>query len=389
MHLSPGLSDFLNLSRWIAAILVLTGHIRGLLFVDFQSIQSTSIPIQSFYFITSLGHEAVLLFFVMSGYLVGGKALCRILKNDFSPLDYAVDRISRIYTVYIASLLLTALLDFIGNTTYPDANFYNGTLIGTLSVIQGNYAQQSTLPDFLGNLLMLQTIHVPTFGSNGPLWSLSNECWYYLAGPTLFTAISPHTRLLYRLISLLLLAILYFYIPLHITYAFIYWIMGALFAFVRRGSPWLLILAIPTFLYALIQLKIPALRPPIIASYILPFSFLLLMAAFQGIQRPLPLARFHSYLANFSYSIYLIHFPVLILLASFLFSPCGLNLPFQLSPHETTSYLWALFLFVIAIAISWIISRFTEAKTQSIRAAIRKTLLYQWHRTHLQKSKHR
>jgi len=38
-----------------------------------------------------------------------------------------------------------------------------------------------SLDTFLGNLMQLQTIVVSSFGSNGPLWSLANEWWYYVA----------------------------------------------------------------------------------------------------------------------------------------------------------------------------------------------------------------
>jgi hypothetical protein len=33
---------------------------------------------------------------------------------------------------------------------------------------------------FLGNFAFLQTICVPIFGTNGPMWSLANEFWYYI-----------------------------------------------------------------------------------------------------------------------------------------------------------------------------------------------------------------
>src|SRR6202030_1593882 len=36
---------------------------------------------------------------------------------------------------------------------------------------------------FLGNLFFVQTILCRTFGSNGPLWSLANEFWYYVLFP--------------------------------------------------------------------------------------------------------------------------------------------------------------------------------------------------------------
>ena len=44
-------------------------------------------------------------------------------------------------------------------------------------------AQALTAPVFLGNAAFLQRILVPELGTNGPLWSLANEFWYYLLFP--------------------------------------------------------------------------------------------------------------------------------------------------------------------------------------------------------------
>ena len=38
---------------------------------------------------------------------------------------------------------------------------------------------------FIGNMFGLQTILVPSFGGNFPLWSLANETWYYILFPLL------------------------------------------------------------------------------------------------------------------------------------------------------------------------------------------------------------
>ena len=68
----------LDFIRWSAAMLVVVAHARHLLFVDYYLLVYKdptflhSISNKLFYFITGLGHEAVVLFFVLSGYLVGG-----------------------------------------------------------------------------------------------------------------------------------------------------------------------------------------------------------------------------------------------------------------------------------------------------------------------------
>lgn len=75
MTISPTLSNMLNFLRWFAAFLVVIGHLRSFMFIEYNQIISPSIFDKIFYFITGLGHEAVIVFFVLSGYLVGGGTL--------------------------------------------------------------------------------------------------------------------------------------------------------------------------------------------------------------------------------------------------------------------------------------------------------------------------
>jgi peptidoglycan/LPS O-acetylase OafA/YrhL len=71
--------DFLN---GIAAILVCISHLSAFLFVPFKQAQSSGLLIKAFYFLSTLGHQAVLLFFVLSGYLVGGSVIMERLSLE-------------------------------------------------------------------------------------------------------------------------------------------------------------------------------------------------------------------------------------------------------------------------------------------------------------------
>jgi peptidoglycan/LPS O-acetylase OafA/YrhL len=107
------------------------------------------------------GPEAVTLFFLLSGFVIYYSTHSSPL--DLIPRNYLVKRVRRIYPIFLCALL-----------------------IGYLShvVCVGRWA----LPSWkllLGNLVMAQDyaakpgVWIGTFYNNGPLWSLSYECWFY------------------------------------------------------------------------------------------------------------------------------------------------------------------------------------------------------------------
>lgn len=65
---------WLDLIRYVAALLVVVGHFRTNLFLNYNDLllSQQSIMMQWAYCMTSLAHACVLIFFVLSGYLVGG-----------------------------------------------------------------------------------------------------------------------------------------------------------------------------------------------------------------------------------------------------------------------------------------------------------------------------
>ena len=77
---------WLDLIRFLAAFEVVLCHYRGFFFVEYGLLpaEQQNIFSQIFYFATRLGHEAVLIFFVLSGLLVGGKALDKARLGTFN-----------------------------------------------------------------------------------------------------------------------------------------------------------------------------------------------------------------------------------------------------------------------------------------------------------------
>ena len=103
--------DTLDLVRGLAALLVLAGHLRAYVFQSYGEALQMSVALKVFYFATGLGHAAVIIFFALSGFLVGGRALQDLRARRFSWSRYLLRRLTRLWIVIVPALLLTMLFD--------------------------------------------------------------------------------------------------------------------------------------------------------------------------------------------------------------------------------------------------------------------------------------
>ena len=173
----------LDMLRGLAALLVLAGHLRAYAFQSFGELAQTGLATEAFYFATGLGHQAVMIFFALSGFLVGGKALDDILKHRFDWARYMLRRLSRLWIVIVPAMALTLFCDSIGLWLTGGVG-YDGRYFALYATGPGDpVLPRLSATTLLGNLAFLQTIHAPIFGSNGPMWSLANEFWYYVVFP--------------------------------------------------------------------------------------------------------------------------------------------------------------------------------------------------------------
>lgn len=120
------------------------------------------------------GYLGVYLFFVLSGYCIHYRGAHDLAANTDKQLDvktFALRRFVRIYPVYFAALCVTVLVD---------------SLVISNGLVQLDDNQDRTLFTFLANLLSLQGLFAPTFGSNGVLWTLSLEMHLYAVYPILY-----------------------------------------------------------------------------------------------------------------------------------------------------------------------------------------------------------
>lgn len=157
----------LDVLRGMAAILVVLGHSRSML-SDALGIGLTDATWQKVVLLpTSFAQESVAVFFVLSGYLVGGQVMREVSAGRFSWRVYLAKRLSRLWTVLIPGLVLTLVVGVIGGLT-GDA--------------WGKLARHGSLDPLTAacNAAFLQEPRCSTYGSNDSLWSLAFEFWFYL-----------------------------------------------------------------------------------------------------------------------------------------------------------------------------------------------------------------
>ncbi len=72
------------------------------------------------YFITNLGHEAVVVFFVLSGFLIGGNLTDSMRRGSFDLVRYLIARFTRVYIVYLPALIVTEAVFLFGTLVLSD-----------------------------------------------------------------------------------------------------------------------------------------------------------------------------------------------------------------------------------------------------------------------------
>ena len=163
--MSRGFSLWLDAIRALAALAVLFGHLAHVRFTGGDYIWLREINIAS---------DAVVVFFVISGLVIAYAA-----GRDGDLAAYSFNRMTRIFSVIVPALILTLAFDAIGTRA-------------TIEAYPTGYYQALPLRDFLIRGLTLTPQwsgfgDILRLGTNGPLWSLSYEVAYYiLFGAALF-----------------------------------------------------------------------------------------------------------------------------------------------------------------------------------------------------------
>lgn len=311
--------ELLDLVRGLSALLVLLAHIRAFLFKDLGELVNPGILTKAFYFVTGVHHQAVMVFFVLSGYFVGGAVCSQIAKHSFSAKRYAVARLSRLWMVLFPALLLTAACDWIGRTMAASA-YSGGLRAAFMSGPTLEVPADLSAWAFAGNLLFLQTIEFPVYGSNGPLWSLANEFWYYVLFPLLALGLTVYRKApLKALLCMLLAAALCGWLPRVLVSEGSIWLMGVLVWWLPppAASRWLPVLRLVSSVAFIGSLAMSKTSYMLGNDYSVGLCFAFWVWTWKGVPLHSPVVRrTASGLSDISYTLYVCHFPILFLVGA-------------------------------------------------------------------------
>ncbi|HVA14249.1 MAG TPA: acyltransferase [Stellaceae bacterium] len=151
--LSRETSLYLDAVRFVAALTVFLGHFA-----------TRDLSGGLFWQVAPFRHDAVIVFFVLSGFVISHAAA----KSEPDARTYIINRAARLYSVVVPAIALTLLCDAIGGRLAP------------------NYFAWSYSPGPLWQQLATSLTFTNQFwnaaffpGSDGPYWSLGYEVPYY------------------------------------------------------------------------------------------------------------------------------------------------------------------------------------------------------------------
>ena len=301
--MQKNLSVYLDGLRILAAATVFVGHL------SWQSLTGGFLWQTQPY-----GHSAVVVFFVLSGFVIGYVAD----RKEDTFFAYSVARFARLYSVVLPAIILTMACDWIG--TRHDAALYS-TSSETEPLLRAG----------LGLTFLTQSWQKVRLFSNNAFWSLPYEFWYYqlFAAARYFRGWRRY--LIGAVCGLIAGPAILLYFPI--------WLMGvAAYAAVRssRRIPW----ALPVWLLTAMGTVIVIAKsgsaadlpdfylPPSIspADYLLGILLALNIVAASRLN--FGLTRLHRPIATaagMTFALYLFHLPLLYLAAAFM--PANLSVP--------------------------------------------------------------
>ncbi len=337
------LSTYLDFLRLIASVLVVVHHLR---WEEFSGGMMSGM---------NFGHEAVIIFFVLSGFVISFSH-----ENiDKLTLTFVLKRLARLWSVLIPAIFLTVAFDIAGKQIRPD--LYSGNA-GILNGIKA-------IPEFLffQNENWSTSISLST---NLVLWSLAYEFWFYM----LYAVIKSGLNKRYKLFFLVVIAA---FVGHKIMLAFPVWFIGSFLYSKRNSFRFSLWVSVPLFILSVVLIPVLKYSPlpslvafdhlfflPMDYSDLIIYDFIIGLVVAVNIISVISIGNhfrynpgfFHKtvkHLTDVSFTLYCIHVPVLyFLMALFAFD--------NMNPAHVTT------LFILTLITAYLIGRAIEDKRKPL-----------------------
>jgi peptidoglycan/LPS O-acetylase OafA/YrhL len=268
----------------------------------------------------------------------------------------------------VVALLLGALFDQIGLHWVNSFGYYDYPNTYGVSGESHGVGDAANLTTALANLLFVQTIAAPTFGSNSPLWSLANEFWYYAFIPLAVLLLHGSKRPLRLAGGLVLVAVALVWLPRDMLILASTWIAGAAAYLWTRplgGGARLALLAAFVGIASVLRTLHPFAEFSLGEDLAVGAAFAaLLWSLGRPAVRGAAQDDWAGRLAGFSYSLYLVHVPLLFLIAAA--SLQGFGAAARLQPGAESAALFAAAMATV-LGLAYAVSRVTEARTDEVR----------------------
>jgi peptidoglycan/LPS O-acetylase OafA/YrhL len=355
-----------DLLRGCAALIVVLEHWRNIFFIDYQQLPAHHGLFAIPYILSGAGRQAVVVFFLLSGFFIGGSVFSAVKRKTWQWGDYLLRRIVRLWVVLIPALVLCTCWDLLGMHLGHAPLLYSG---GVGNHLIGDVTRDLKPHIFIANLFFLQEIVTNPFGSDGALWSLAYEFWYYILFPLGFFALRPATRRIPRVVCIVLFLATAYLVHGLILWYFPIWLGGVALLQVKpprfTTKAGALVRAAAFVVYLPIFFGTARLHalPPIVNDYILAvatFCLLWILLSAKGAARSNAQEHATRGLARFSFTLYAAHTPLLVLLGSLV---VGDTRWVPTMPHLLT----ALGVMAAILIYAYVLAYCTEFQTDKIR----------------------
>jgi peptidoglycan/LPS O-acetylase OafA/YrhL len=345
-HKMPGI----EILRFIAAVAVLAWHYQHFAFDQLTAFNRTQQPFYGlFSFLYNHGSLAVEVFWCISGFIFFTRYRTRVYLKIISAKQFFVYRFSRLYPLHFVTLIMVLVLQLLYVHLKSHYFIYTG----------------NDLLHFIQQLFLASDWFSGASGFNGPIWSVSIEILVYFLFFIVVRWISKSILINIAIIAISLCISWLLHVDSLVNNCIYYFYAGGFIAIMLEDAErsnylekTLRVLTVcVTAVIFFIKIFTPV-RTGLTGFLLSPAVLipLLIFFAAQKINLPSPYQRVIETFGNMTYSSYLLHFPLQLVIV----------LVFAYLDSEVPYYSNAFFLFFITLVLllSFIVYRFFEKPMQ-------------------------